>query len=363
MSQESLGFVKLEWTCPKCGSRNPGPQKTCSGCGAPQPEQVQFESAEQQEIITDQAEIEKAKAGPDVHCAFCGARNPAGSKECLQCGADMTQGVRRESGRVVGAHSSAPIKKVACSRCGAENPQTALQCVQCGAPMARQPEAAAPTAAPAVPKTKVSPIALIVGGLLILCCLVGLVVFVVLPLVRSDSQTAVVNSVYWTSSITIEALRPAAREDWIDRIPAQAEVQSCSQKLYRVQDEPAPNAVKVCGTPYQVDKGSGFAEVVQDCQYEIYQDFCDFTVLEWQQVDIIELRGQDLSPRWPDVQLTGEQRQGERQQVYSIVFQTSGGQYTYTTRDLNLYQQCQIGSQWVLNINALGGVMSIEPAQ
>ena len=52
MAQESLGFVKLEWTCPKCGSRNPGPEKTCLGCGAPQPQDVKFEQAETQVLIT-----------------------------------------------------------------------------------------------------------------------------------------------------------------------------------------------------------------------------------------------------------------------------------------------------------------------
>jgi ribosomal protein L40E len=88
MSQEVLGYVKMEWVCPKCNSRNPGPQKTCIGCGAPQPPDVQFQQAEQQQLITDQAEIAQAQAGPDIHCPFCGTRNPAGAKTCSQCGGD-----------------------------------------------------------------------------------------------------------------------------------------------------------------------------------------------------------------------------------------------------------------------------------
>lgn len=54
MSKETFGYLKLEWTCPRCGSRNPGPQKTCLSCGAPQPENVAFQLPEKQELLTDE---------------------------------------------------------------------------------------------------------------------------------------------------------------------------------------------------------------------------------------------------------------------------------------------------------------------
>ena len=38
MTEKSKGFIILEWVCPSCGTRNPGPQQTCSKCGSPQPE-------------------------------------------------------------------------------------------------------------------------------------------------------------------------------------------------------------------------------------------------------------------------------------------------------------------------------------
>jgi len=43
MSQETVGYVQLEWTCKRCGSKNPGTQKTCANCGNPMSEQDQFE--------------------------------------------------------------------------------------------------------------------------------------------------------------------------------------------------------------------------------------------------------------------------------------------------------------------------------
>jgi ribosomal protein L40E len=136
MTKETLGYVRLEWTCPNCSSRNPGPQKTCGSCGAAQPENVEFEQAAQEELVTDEAAIARAKAGPDVHCAFCGARNPAGIENCTQCGADLTEAVTRDSGRVIGAHRDKPAQPVPCPSCGAMNPASALECAACGAPLA-----------------------------------------------------------------------------------------------------------------------------------------------------------------------------------------------------------------------------------
>ena len=57
----------------------------------------------------------------------------------------------------------------------------------------------------------------------------------------------------------------------------------------------------------------------------------------------------------------GQQRLGAQTETYTIIFETAKGQYTYTTSDFELYQQCQIGSQWTLHVNAFGNVVSIEP--
>ncbi|NJN94563.1 MAG: zinc ribbon domain-containing protein [Anaerolineales bacterium] len=99
MTRKTLGYVKLIWNCPNCGSRNPGPQKTCSNCGTPQPDNVKFEQLPQSELVTDAAEIAQAKAGPDVHCYYCGSRNAASAKVCSQCGADLTQATPAKAAR------------------------------------------------------------------------------------------------------------------------------------------------------------------------------------------------------------------------------------------------------------------------
>ena len=90
MAQKEVGFVELEWTCPVCKTRNPGTQKTCSGCGNAQPENVAFETAVGAELLTDEQKIARAKTGPDIQCGLCCARNTAYAQMCSQCGGDLT---------------------------------------------------------------------------------------------------------------------------------------------------------------------------------------------------------------------------------------------------------------------------------
>ena len=80
MPQETVGFVNLEWTCKRCGSKNPGTTKICSSCGNVMSETDKFELPVQQELIKDEATIAKAERGPDVTCKYCGARNAADAR-------------------------------------------------------------------------------------------------------------------------------------------------------------------------------------------------------------------------------------------------------------------------------------------
>ncbi|MCL4823341.1 MAG: hypothetical protein KJZ57_03895, partial [Anaerolineales bacterium] len=63
-SRQSKGFVELEWICPNCNSRNPGPKKTCQNCGAPQPENVEFHLPADAKLIQDANVAKIAGAGP-----------------------------------------------------------------------------------------------------------------------------------------------------------------------------------------------------------------------------------------------------------------------------------------------------------
>jgi hypothetical protein len=128
-----------------------------------------------------------------------------------------------------------------------------------------------------------------------------------------------------------------------------------------IESEPVPNAEEVCGTPYNVDTGGGYAEVVQDCEYHVYDEYCSYTVMEWQSVDAATLSGYDFNPRWPDPDVAAEERLGEYSETYTVYFDTTDGDYVYSMGDFEEFQQFQIGSEWTLEINTFGSVVSVSP--
>lgn len=367
MAKKTVGFVHLVWHCPNCSQVNPGEQKTCTACGSPQPDDVQFENMPQQQLSSDPALAEKARKGADIHCPYCQTRNLAEAELCIQCGGDLIGGEKRQSGRVVGAFSSEPVEEKACPTCGKLNPPGSIRCSSCGASMG-QPSVQTPAAPPATSQSpaplktakKRSPF--IVIGLIALLCLLGAACIAIISfLTRTSEVTGTVTSLEWKLSINIEQLQPLTRSDWRDSIPADANIASCEQKMNRVQDYPEGNYQEVCGTPYTVDTGTGIGEVVQDCHYEIYTEYCQYTVQEWKVVDTISQTGQDTNPYWPSLSLSAEQRQGESFEDYTVHFETEKGVLDYLTHDLAVFQTFRPGSEWILDINTFGSISDYRP--
>ena len=360
MTKKQLGYVQLEWTCPNCETRNPGPNKFCNGCGAPQPEDVEFEQPLEEEIITDAEEIARAQAGPDVHCPYCGARNAGHAKFCGACGGDLTSAEARQSGRVIGAHRYEPAENVICPACGTANPAANKSCANCGAQLEKEPPLAPePIAAPSAAKKGLPLIAILGCGLF--CALAAAAIFFLA--IKTEERTGQVSAVRWERSIPVEALAPVERQAWRDEIPEGAEVGACSQDFRYTSNEPVSNSTEVCGTPYTIDTGSGFGEVVQDCVYEVYDDRCTYTVMDWEVFDVVTLSGSDLDPIWPEVSLTGDQRQGDPVDEYVVTFSSDGNDYTYTVSDAGEFSRFEIGSEWILNVTTLGGISSVEASR
>ncbi|MGC1374768.1 MAG: zinc ribbon domain-containing protein [Anaerolineales bacterium] len=328
MPQTTLGYMELEWTCPNCGTKNPGLQKTCKSCGSPQPENVQFGVGEQPKLLKDEQKITQAEKGPDFHCPYCGTRNPADARTCSQCGGDLTGAAQRASGGVVGETANAQAGAAAA---GTNPPQTAT------------------------PSKFRLWMLLPVAVLALACCaLFGFLFF------HTDKVTGSVQSVRWERTVPIQELRDVTQEDWKDQLPQGAKVLSCNLKYRDREDGPAANATEVCSTEL-VDKGNGAAEVVQTCYYEVYDDYCKYTAQQWQQVNQAVARGNDLNPTWPQVSLGAGQREGQRKATYTAQFQTDKGLKEYTTDDETLFGQFQPGSTWTLDINSLGAIVGIQP--
>lgn len=324
MARKTLGFVNLIWTCAFCETQNPGPIKSCTSCGAPQPADVHFVEVDQERFnfIKDEALIRMAKAGPDKHCPYCGTRNLSTDERCKQCGSDITINAQaRRAGQVVGA------------------------------PEVQTPEKPEPK--------KLS------KGLLILLIL-GFVVFCIISIVilanlfRTETVTGSVSQVAWQRTYSIEAYQQVQGSAWYDEIPAGAELGSCSTRYRYTSSEPVANATEVCGEPYTIDTGTGVGEVVQDCTYEVYDDYCSYSGYAWTVVDTISSSGYDLSPYWPQANLTSSSRIGEQTESYVIYFDVDGDTYKYVTDDAYLFQSAYPGSTWQLEVTGSGNITSIN---
>jgi ribosomal protein L40E len=357
MPQETVGYVNLEWTCKRCGSKNPGTTKICATCGNVMSEKDKFDLPAQQELIKDEAVIVKAERGPDITCKYCGARNAADAKNCSQCSADLTEGTARQAGEVLGAFSAEKKPDVKCPYCGEMNPATALKCSKCAGSLAARPVDQTKAAPSAPTKTNRVPIFIGIGVAIVALIVCGLLFF------RTTDTSAAVKGVMWQRAIEIMAERPVQHETWRDQVPSGATLGSCESKVRGTQNEPAPNSEKICGTPYTVDTGTGMGKVVQDCQYEVKDDWCAYTQLEWTVIDTAEVKGTDFNPQWPVVNLNADQREGDRAEEYTVIFVSDGKDYRMTVASPDELDRYTTGSRWKLKVNALGGVLSAEPAQ
>jgi hypothetical protein len=350
MSRRTKGIVELEWVCPNCDSRNRGSRKTCENCGAPQPENVKFQRASEEKLITDEKAVQAAMAGADIHCGFCGARNPATAKTCSQCGGDLAEGKKRLAGERLQAAPSLP-KTVTCKNCGTENPGSERICSKCGSPLPRA-EAVRPAPVQAV----ASPAAVAqkektnwwlfggIGGFLLLCCVAIFAIFF-LP---SKTLQGTVTDVAWQTSVPVEEVRAVSYSNEPGSPPSGAYNVSCHTESRDVCEE------------HTVDQGNGYAEVEEVCHTES-QDYCSYTVDEWTTVQTYTLDGNDLYPVYDSPSVSFDQRVGDASERLTVHFSTPEGQETYSPNTVGEYQQFQIGSTWTLKLNLAGAVISVEP--
>lgn len=353
MAEETVGYVMLEWVCPRCGARNPGANKTCAGCGNVISEKEQFQAPAQQQLITDPNQLAAAQRGADTHCKFCGAGNPAGAQACGHCGADLREGRARAAGGGLGQIHTGPVPEVMCPFCRVLNPPSALTCKGCNANL---PSAARPAAEAKKSSSGAGLVIAIVVGLLV-------VVFLGFKCFRTTEAYAVVQSATWERSVGVLEKRQVTESDWADQIPSEARRGSCTKKVRKTQSEPAPDAEKVCEKPKMVDQGNGTAKVVQTCQYKVYDSYCEYTMLKWQEINKATLRGSDLSPKWPEPRLSSGQKEGDRKETYKVVFKSDGKEYTYEAPSAADYAKYSAGSKWTLKVNGFGSITDVLPAK
>jgi len=341
--RRTVGYVENEWNCPNCGGRNKGSVKACDNCGAPQPEDVKFELPSEQKLVTDEAAINAAKAGADIHCGFCGTRNPATAETCSQCGGDLKEGQAREAGRVMQAPPPSP-KVIKCNNCGTENPGSNSTCSNCGAAMpkvqAAQTAAPTPAAKPAA-KKKISPVLIgAILGFLAICC-IG--IYFIFGRTASTVEGTVTN-VHWETNVPVQEVRAVDHSNERGSPPSDAYNVSCHTE-------------EKCETK-TIDQGNGYSEQVEECTDT---EYCSYTVDEWTTIQTYPLEGNDLNPIYDSPNLSSDQRIGEETEEFTVTFSTSDGTEIYSPGSVSEFQQFNLGSTWRLKMNLVGGVVGVEP--
>ncbi|MBV6397185.1 MAG: hypothetical protein HFACDABA_02790 [Anaerolineales bacterium] len=348
-TEQSKGFIELEWVCPSCNSRNRGPVKACENCGAAQPEDVKFYAPAEAKLIQDENAKKIAGAGPDIHCPFCGTRNRGDAAVCAQCGGDLKEGRKREAGREMQRQS--PVIEVQCTNCGEVNPSTRRICAQCGAPL---PRAGTPPDAPLRPATASAAVPseakrglpwLWVGG--VVACLVILCVGAAMLFSPSQTVEASVQDVYWQSATPLQEEQAVRYVNEAGSAPGGAYEVSCQTETRQVCVDKT------------IDRGNGYAEVVTECHDES-QQYCSYTLDEWKTIDTLTMDGHDFEPFYASPDLSFGQRLGNVTITFTVYFYADGKTYTYSPADLDEFQQFDLGSAWTLHLNAFDTVVSVS---
>lgn len=345
MARRTRGFVQLEWVCPNCSTRNPGPTKSCGNCGAPQPENVQFERAAEEKAVTDAEALAAAQAGADFMCPYCGTRNRATAKLCIQCGGDLLEAKRRAAGAELQANTGP--RQVTCANCGTENPAGRSNCLKCGSPLPRAASAAqmaAAAKASSTPKKKGSRWWLWAGlaAALVLCAtIIGLFA------VPATTVSATVADVRWETTVPVQEMRAVHHSNESGSPPSSAYDVSCHDESREVCQERV------------IDQGNGFGEVVQDCRTET-QQYCSYTVDEWETIQTYSLDGSDHRPVYSQPDIATGQRLGDAKVNLAVVFNTENGQKRYSPSNVDEFAQYTLGSNWSLSLNAVGGILDVK---
>ncbi len=342
------------WDCPHCGrKKNRGPEKFCGGCGAPRGEGVQFYLPPDSPEITAADALKRAQAGPDWTCSFCEADNPSTNAFCSSCGA------ARDA-----AAEARPVVEL------------------------RKDDAPPPVPAPQpIASTPINP--KLKRGCQIGCLSLVALVFVFWFLGRPKETALTVTGHRWERTVAIEEQRTVTEEGWEGELPAGARSLSSSRQIHhhnRVQIGTKTRTRTVServqtGTERvrvgERDLGNGYFEDIYEDRpvYEereseetyqepvyredpVYRLRHRYQVEKWMPSREAKAGAPDLAPRWPDTGLGPKQREGERKEVYEVLFEDrDGAGRVYRARDEVEWKGFEQGAAYRAKVRTNGEIV------
>jgi hypothetical protein len=164
----------------------------------------------------------------------------------------------------------------------------------------------------------------------------------------SKSVKATVVNVHWQTSVPVQEIQAVNYNDEPGNPPSDAYNVSCRDDSHDVCEQKT------------VDKGNGYSEVVEECHKET-QQYCSYTLDEWKTIQSYPLEGNDLQPVYESPTVSNDQRLGDPSEDFTVTFSTPNGQETYSPGNVTEFQKFTVGSTWTLKMNAVGGIVGVEP--
>lgn len=336
------------WDCPACGrKRNRGPEKHCAGCGHPRGPEVEFYLPDDAEEVADAGALEKAEAGPDWICPYCGGDNAASYSHCTGCGAARDGAEERP----VVEHREEPAKPP-------------------------EPPAAAEESGEKPPRPRAKGKKKGCGRL---GCL-GLLVLAALAFffLRPKDTTVTATSFAWERAVEVEALVTATEEAWEDEVPAGAEVLRRWQEADDTERVQTGTEIRTRTVTERVQTGTekvkvGVRDLGNGYFEDIYEDRPVYEMVEreetyeapvyseepvmrarvryridrWQKERTERAQGQGRSPFWPPVRPGPREREGERSESYTVTFtDLEGRSVLFTTTDEGGWRRIEPGHSY-----------------
>jgi hypothetical protein len=320
------------WDCASCGrAGNRGPERYCTGCGAPRGADVRFYLPPDAAEVTDAVAVAAAKVGPDWTCGYCGSDNRGSGAFCTQCGA--------------GQDGSAPRPVV-------DHPI---------APPA--PPAPVQALGPKKSRGKKGCLAVIV----VLVALLALQSWCSRP--REVELTPIAHS--WVRAVEVQALKPVEEQGWEGEVPSNARVLSSRRELYRTERvqvgtrrESKTVTERVQAGTERVktgsrDLGNGYFEDIYEDRpvyrnerrqvtetvpvYEdrkIYKNRLRYVITKWVTVRTETAKGSTSDLRWPDARLgSGEQLGAQTESLEVQLRDPKGRTFTYRVPNENDFRR------------------------
>lgn len=352
------------WDCQYCGTiGNLGRYRQCQNCGRSRPEGTKFYLADDVQV-TDKKLQRQALVGPDWVCEFCGTSNAADIQICGSCGAPREE--------------SSPVQKVTDYEPG-------------GAPTSgdmtfdKEPDSKEPAEEKQKSRPKIPIIAVVVAAVVgILCLAIG--AFLIFG--SSDTE-AVVSGFEWERTVEIEQFQTVVEEDW--QLPNEARLISQREEIhhydqildhYETRQREVQEQVQVGSETYvcgQRDLGNGFFEDIE-CDRPIYetktrietfeepiyrdepvfQTLYTYEIDKWIVVNTETSSGNDHEPYWPRVNLSNDEREGDTEEYYVVVFTDSEGNIYDWETSPDDWRSFERGQQVILKLSALGTISEIE---